>query len=156
MLGKGHFPQSTEMFVPKIDKWRKWRQRGWNGRTFSRRRKNVLLSPLRRELSFPGMKDKWNKLLPVLFIAVFAVSRIPGLMPPNFSVAYAFAFCAGVYFRGASGLVAAARHDAGHGHRAEHFLLSRRAVRLFTCCSITRYLRCSSAWANGLAGGRRF
>lgn len=48
------------------------------------------------------MKEKWNRLLPVLFIVVFAVSRIPGLMPQNFSVAYAFAFCAGVYFRGAS------------------------------------------------------
>ena len=33
---------------------------------------------------------------------VFALSRIPGLMPLNFSVAYALAFCAGVYFRGAS------------------------------------------------------
>ena len=48
------------------------------------------------------MKEKWNKLLPILFVAVFAVSRIPGLMPWNFSVAYAFAFCAGVYFRGAT------------------------------------------------------
>ena len=45
------------------------------------------------------MKSKL--LLPVVFIAVFALSRIPGLMPPNFSVAYAFAFCAGVYFPGA-------------------------------------------------------
>jgi hypothetical protein len=36
--------------------------------------------------------------LPVIFVLVFAVSRIPGLMPWNFSVAYAFAFCAGVYF----------------------------------------------------------
>ena len=34
-------------------------------------------------------------------MVVFALSRIPGLMPLNFSVAYAFAFCAGVYFRGA-------------------------------------------------------
>ena len=56
------------------------------------------LSPPRSELSFPEVKQKWNKLLSVLFIAVFAVSRIPGLMPQNFSVAYAFAFCAGVYF----------------------------------------------------------
>jgi Family of unknown function (DUF6580) len=40
-------------------------------------------------------------LLPVIFIAVFALSRIPGLLPPDFSVAYALAFCAGVYFRGA-------------------------------------------------------
>jgi hypothetical protein len=56
------------------------------------------------------VKEKWNRLppprwralarrgLPVLFIAVFALSRIPGLMPANFSAAYAFAFCAGVYF----------------------------------------------------------
>ena len=45
------------------------------------------------------MKGKF--LLPAVFVAVFALSRIPGLMPLNFSVAYAFAFCAGVYFRGA-------------------------------------------------------
>ena len=46
---------------------------------------------------------KRNLLLPAVFIAVFALSRIPGLMPLNFSVAYAFAFCAGVFFRGARG-----------------------------------------------------
>ena len=40
-------------------------------------------------------------LLPVLFVTVFALSRIPGLMPPNFSVAYALAFCAGACFSGA-------------------------------------------------------
>jgi len=56
------------------------------------------LFPPRSELSFAEVKEKWNKLLPVLFVVVFAVSRIPGLMPQNFSVAYAFAFCAGVYF----------------------------------------------------------
>jgi hypothetical protein len=60
------------------------------------------LSPPRSELFFPEVKEKRNKLLPVLFVVVFAVSRIPGLMPANFSVAYAFAFCAGVYFRGAT------------------------------------------------------
>jgi hypothetical protein len=37
-------------------------------------------------------------LLPAVLIAVFALSRIPGLMPLNFSAAYAFAFCAGVFF----------------------------------------------------------
>lgn len=47
------------------------------------------------------MKEKWNRLLPGLFIVVFAVSRIPGLLPSNFSAVYAFVFCAGVYFRGA-------------------------------------------------------
>jgi hypothetical protein len=40
-------------------------------------------------------------IFPVILIAVFALSRIPDLLPPNFSVAYAFAFCAGVYFSGA-------------------------------------------------------
>ena len=40
-------------------------------------------------------------LLAAIFIVVFALSRMPGLMPPDFSVAYAFAFCAGVFFSGA-------------------------------------------------------
>lgn len=31
-------------------------------------------------------------------MAVFAVTRWPGIMPQNFSAAYALAFCAGVYF----------------------------------------------------------
>ncbi len=31
----------------------------------------------------------------------FAATRWPGLMPPNFSAAYALMFCAGVYFPGA-------------------------------------------------------
>jgi len=37
-------------------------------------------------------------VLPVIFIVVLAISRIPGLLPLNFSVVYAFAFCAGVFF----------------------------------------------------------
>jgi hypothetical protein len=41
---------------------------------------------------------KGKILLPAIFLLVFATSRIPGLMPWNFSVAYAFAFCAGVFF----------------------------------------------------------
>jgi hypothetical protein len=47
------------------------------------------------------VKEKLSRLLPFIFVAVFAVSRIPSLLPPNwqnFSAAYAFAFCAGVYF----------------------------------------------------------
>ena len=39
-----------------------------------------------------------NKILPAIFVGVFALSRMPGLMPQNFSVAYAFMFCAGVFF----------------------------------------------------------
>ena len=31
---------------------------------------------------------------------VFGLSRIPGMLPQNFSAAYAVAFCAGVYFSG--------------------------------------------------------
>ena len=46
---------------------------------------------------------KSHILLPVVFVLVFALSRIPGLMPSNFSVAYAFAFCCGVFFKGARG-----------------------------------------------------
>ncbi|MGO8835919.1 MAG: DUF6580 family putative transport protein [Limisphaerales bacterium] len=46
------------------------------------------------------MKKKWHRWLPLVFVALFGLSRIPGLLPPNFSAAYAFAFCAGVYFAG--------------------------------------------------------
>jgi hypothetical protein len=38
--------------------------------------------------------------LPLALVLVFALSRIPGMMPQNFSAAYALAFCAGVYFSG--------------------------------------------------------
>jgi glycerol uptake facilitator-like aquaporin len=33
-----------------------------------------------------------------VMLAVFAVSRWPGLLPPNFSVAYALVFCVGAFF----------------------------------------------------------
>jgi hypothetical protein len=45
-----------------------------------------------------GVKGKI--VLPLIFALLFAVSRIPGLLPLNFSAAYALAFCAGVYFPG--------------------------------------------------------
>jgi hypothetical protein len=46
---------------------------------------------------------KGKLLLSVIFVATFALSRIPDLgLPPNFSVAYALAFCAGVFFTGAT------------------------------------------------------
>ena len=44
---------------------------------------------------------KGKIILPILFIVVFAVSRIPNPSLPGFTAAYALAFCAGVYFRGA-------------------------------------------------------
>lgn len=45
-----------------------------------------------------AMRGKW---LPLALMAAFVLSRIPGLLPENFSAAYALAFCAGVFFPGA-------------------------------------------------------
>src|SRR5687768_16738404 len=45
------------------------------------------------------MLEKRNVWLPVVLLIVFAITRWPGLMPLNFSAAYALMFCAGVYFR---------------------------------------------------------
>ena len=39
-------------------------------------------------------------LLPLALMLVFALSRIPGVLPQNFSAAYAIAFCGGLYFSG--------------------------------------------------------
>ena len=47
------------------------------------------------------MKEKVNVWLPVTLLVVFAATRWPGLMPQNFSAAYAIAFCGAVYFTGA-------------------------------------------------------
>ncbi|MFO1499953.1 MAG: DUF6580 family putative transport protein [Verrucomicrobiota bacterium] len=44
------------------------------------------------------MNDKRKRWMPILLMAAFAVTRWPGVMPPNFSAAYALAFCAGIYF----------------------------------------------------------
>src|SRR6266436_7809760 len=56
-----------------------------------------LSTPLLAVSSLP-VKEKWNIWLPMLLMAVFALTRWPGLLPPNFSAFYALAFCAGVYF----------------------------------------------------------
>lgn len=44
---------------------------------------------------------KAKQTLPIILLLVFALTRVPGLMPPNFSAAYGLLFCAGVYFSGA-------------------------------------------------------
>jgi hypothetical protein len=44
------------------------------------------------------VREKFNKLLPFALVLVFALSRIPGALPQNFSAAYALAFCGGLYF----------------------------------------------------------
>src|SRR5438045_3584301 len=43
---------------------------------------------------------KGKNLWPLALMVVFALSRIPGMLPQNFSAAYALVFCAGVYFSG--------------------------------------------------------
>jgi len=45
-----------------------------------------------------SMKGKF--VLPLALMVVFALSRIPGMLPQNFSAAYGLLFCAGVYFTG--------------------------------------------------------
>src|SRR5215471_15445552 len=46
---------------------------------------------------------KRNLGLPLALMAVFALTRVPGMLPQNFSAAYALVFCAGVYFSGRMG-----------------------------------------------------
>ena len=56
------------------------------------------LSPPRAHVSLRSVKDKSN-IWPAVFLMIsFALTRWPGLLPDNFSAAYALAFCAGVYF----------------------------------------------------------
>ncbi len=43
---------------------------------------------------------KGKAVMPLVLMLVFAISRIPGMLPQNFSAAYALMFCAGVYFSG--------------------------------------------------------
>jgi hypothetical protein len=44
------------------------------------------------------VKQKSNVWLGVLLLIIFAATRWPNLMPPNFSAAYALVFCAGAFF----------------------------------------------------------
>ena len=46
------------------------------------------------------VKPKQSGWPALAFAVVFALTRVPGVLPHNFSAAYAFAFCAGVYFAG--------------------------------------------------------
>jgi hypothetical protein len=46
------------------------------------------------------VQEKRNFWLPVVFLALIALSRWPGLFPPSFSAVYALMFCTGVYFTG--------------------------------------------------------
>jgi hypothetical protein len=44
------------------------------------------------------VSGKFARLLPLVFVVVAAASRWPGLLPPNFSLFYGLAFCAGAFF----------------------------------------------------------
>lgn len=44
------------------------------------------------------MKVRLRQLLPLVFLLLVALSRWPGLLPPNFSALYALVFCAGAMF----------------------------------------------------------
>ncbi len=46
------------------------------------------------------MKFNGQRLLPVVFVILAALTRWPGVFPPNFSAFYGLAFCAGVFFPG--------------------------------------------------------
>jgi hypothetical protein len=54
-----------------------------------------------RDVLLAAVKGKI--LLPLALMVVFALSRIPGMLPENFSAAYALAFCGGLYFGGRMG-----------------------------------------------------
>jgi hypothetical protein len=51
-----------------------------------------------RRVTLPAVKEKLA--LPIALMVVFALTRVPGMLPPSFSAAYALVFCAGVYFAG--------------------------------------------------------
>ena len=43
---------------------------------------------------------KGKTLWPLALMVVFALSRVPGMLPPDFSAVYGLLFCGGVYFSG--------------------------------------------------------
>jgi hypothetical protein len=43
---------------------------------------------------------KSKLVLPLALMVAFALTRVPGMLPQNFSAAYALVFCAGVYLSG--------------------------------------------------------
>jgi hypothetical protein len=49
-------------------------------------------------VSWAAVKEKSNLWLALALTLVFALTRLPDMLPLNFSAAYALAFCAGVYF----------------------------------------------------------
>jgi hypothetical protein len=101
------------------------------------------------------VNEKWNRWLPLLFVALFAVSRIPGLLPLNFSAAYAFAFCAGVYFSKRFAwwlpLLVLVATDIGL-----NFYYSSRGIEVWDSANLKNLLFNYAAYAVLIWLGRRF
>jgi hypothetical protein len=95
------------------------------------------------------LKGKWNIALPVVIMLVFAVTRWPGLMPPNFSVAYALAFCAGVYFPGRWGWIVPLVTLLGTDILMNHFYYGVPIFTVYLFVNTIAY--CGMIWL-----GRRF
>lgn len=97
-------------------------------------------------------------------MAVFALTRWPGLMPLNFSAAYALLFCAGVYFPGRLGwwlpLTAMAVADAAlsfyywktFGISFQWYQLTNYAVYL-ALIGLGRSFKPASSWLKLFTGG---
>lgn len=109
------------------------------------------------------MKSKLG--LPLLLMLVLALTRIPGLMPPNFSAVYGLLFCGGVYLIGRVGwwlpLVTMLATDIGLGvfyyvtagvSFFQPYLLVNYAVYL-ALIGLGRCFTPRSSWLNLLGGG---
>jgi len=92
---------------------------------------------------------KKSMLWPLLLIIVFALSRWPGLMPPNFSAAYALVFCAGLYLPGLLGWVVPVAVMALSDFFISRFFYHEPASR-FLAAQLPNYL----AYAGLIALGR--
>lgn len=72
--------------------------RFWPGRRLPRQPSG--LSSRAGDVSSASVKAKHGFGLPLLLLVVLALTRIPGVLPHNFSAVYALLFCAAIYFSG--------------------------------------------------------
>ena len=99
---------------------------------------------------------------------VLALSRWPGLLPPNFSAVYAIAFCAGVYFPGVMAwwlplatflvtdvLISLFFYDGQGADSVGHFLLKQSGnyVGYLVLISLGRSLGAKRSWLTLVLGG---
>jgi hypothetical protein len=104
----------------------------------------------------PSVKERLHQLLPWLFALVVALSRWPGLLPPNFSMVYALMFCAGVFFPGRRGLALPFGALLVTDLALNGYYQFARGVDVFTWGGVG-YLACNYAGYFGLFWlGRRF